>query len=64
MIFGIVCGVRFVLSFSYVSCVCRSPRLSQLSVSVSVSVCVCVCYLWLLSRISSQQGQEVMNCLE
>lgn len=22
------------------------------------------CYLWLLSRISSQQGQEVMNCRE
>lgn len=21
-------------------------------------------YLWLLSRISSQQGQEVMNCRE
>lgn len=36
----------------------------QKSLSTIKSMCVCVCYLWLLRRISSQHGQEVMNWRE
>lgn len=32
--------------------------------SLDTSESICVCYLWLLRRISSQQGHEVMNWRE
>lgn len=39
--------------------------LAPLEVGQMVGRCLRGCrYLWLLSRISSQQGQEVMNCRE